>query len=88
MLVVSDTGVGIPKDNLERIFEPFYTTKHAGEGSGLGLAIVQQIVNIHNGSISVDSTPGKGTTFTVTLPISQEKRQKQESDMETPKSCT
>jgi len=66
---ISDTGPGIPDDIKERIFEPFYTTKPAGEGSGLGLDIVSKIIKKHQGSISVETRPGEGTTFTVTLPI-------------------
>ncbi|HVR64637.1 MAG TPA: ATP-binding protein [Polyangia bacterium] len=63
LLVVSDTGAGIPKAHLERIFEPFYSTKVSG--SGLGLATVARIVDDHRGHIDVDSEPGRGTTFTV-----------------------
>ena len=63
-LEVSDTGVGIPEGL--NIFEPFTTTKEAG--TGLGLAIVQQIVAVHQGTISYTSTPSQGTTFTITLP--------------------
>jgi signal transduction histidine kinase len=63
LLIVSDTGAGIPKAHLERIFEPFYSTKVSG--SGLGLATVARIVDDHRGHIDVDSEPGRGTTFTV-----------------------
>ena len=52
----------------QRIFEPFFTTKNVGEGTGLGLSIVFGIIETHNGSIHVESAPGKGSTFTVTLP--------------------
>ncbi|RMH42846.1 MAG: HAMP domain-containing protein [Deltaproteobacteria bacterium] len=65
---VSDNGPGIPPDVLPRIFDPFFTTKDVGEGTGLGLSIVHGIVERHGGTIEVDSAPGKGTTFTVTLP--------------------
>jgi signal transduction histidine kinase len=68
MVDVSDTGCGIPPENLERIFDPFFTTKPVGEGTGLGLAVCLSIVRSLGGSISVDSVPGKGTTFHVTLP--------------------
>lgn len=70
---VSDTGRGIPPDDLERIFDPFYTTKPCGEGTGLGLSISFGIVERHNGSIRVESTVGAGTTFTVLLPVNNAK---------------
>jgi signal transduction histidine kinase len=63
---IKDSGGGIPKDKISRIFTPFYTTKEAG--SGLGLAFVHRIVRDHGGNISVTSTRGKGSTFTITLP--------------------
>jgi signal transduction histidine kinase len=63
---IRDTGVGIIPDELPNIFKPFYTTKSAG--SGLGLAICKKIVDEHGGQIEVESTVGKGTTFTITLP--------------------
>ena len=66
---IADTGVGISGENLERIFDPFFTTKKVGHGTGLGLAISYGIVKRHNGSIEVRSEVGKGTTFTVRLPI-------------------
>lgn len=66
---ISDTGVGIPQENLDKLFHPFFTTKQIGKGTGLGLAIVYGIVKMHRGSISVDSTAGQGTTFTISLPI-------------------
>jgi two-component system NtrC family sensor kinase len=64
---VRDTGVGIPKENLERIFDPFFSTRP--EGSGLGLAISHQIVHDHGGFISVESEVGKGTSFKIHLPL-------------------
>jgi len=67
-LSVSDTGTGIPTRDLQRIFEPFYTTKTAGVGTGLGLSIVSRIVEHHRGTILVESQPGEGATFTVRLP--------------------
>jgi two-component system NtrC family sensor kinase len=67
---IADTGPGIAKDNLERIFDPFFTTKDTGHGVGLGLAISYGIVKEHEGTISVESEVGKGTTFTVRLPVS------------------
>lgn len=67
-LTVADTGHGIPEDHLERIFAPFFTTKPADKGTGLGLAMVQNIVRDHDGTISVRSTVGQGTTFEIVLP--------------------
>jgi signal transduction histidine kinase len=64
---VRDTGMGIPKENLERIFDPFFSTRV--EGSGLGLAISHQIIHDHGGFISVDSEVGKGTSFKIHLPL-------------------
>jgi signal transduction histidine kinase len=69
---VADTGSGIPVDNLEHIFDPFYTTKHESgqrEGTGLGLSIVHQIIREHSGYIEVQSTVGRGTTFFINLPV-------------------
>ncbi len=70
-VAVADDGPGIPPDNLPRIFEPFFTTKPPGEGTGLGLAIARGIVVEHGGTITVESEPGKGATFLLTLPISE-----------------
>jgi signal transduction histidine kinase len=66
---VSDNGPGIPKDIQNKIFEPFFTTKPAGVGTGLGLSVSYGIIKDHNGDIRVQSTQGKGCTFTVLLPI-------------------
>ena len=65
---IADTGVGIPPEKLEKIFEPFYTTKEITKGTGLGLSIVAGIIKGHKGFITVDSVLGRGTTFHVYLP--------------------
>ncbi len=67
---VEDTGVGIPRDEQSKIFEPFYTTKPPGRGTGLGLSICYGIVEEHRGRIEVESTPGLGSVFRVYLPVS------------------
>ncbi|WP_224243306.1 ATP-binding protein [Hyalangium gracile] len=64
---VSDQGMGIPSELLHRVFEPFFTTK--AQGTGLGLAVVRRILDEHGGEITVESTPGRGTTFTIRLPL-------------------
>jgi PAS domain S-box-containing protein len=66
---ISDSGPGIPVENLSRIFDPFFTTKPAGKGTGLGLSICAGIISDYGGAIDVSSTPGKGAVFTVTLPV-------------------
>ena len=67
VISISDTGEGIPKDRLERIFEPLFTTK--AKGIGLGLALVKTLVEGHGGTIEVISEVGKGSTFIVSLPF-------------------
>ena len=71
---VADTGCGMPDDVLERIFDPFFTTKSAGEGIGLGLSMVYGIIENHGGSIDVSSQCGHGTTFTVLLPLNDQRQ--------------
>jgi PAS domain S-box-containing protein len=66
---ISDNGNGIPEENLEKIFQPFFSSKEYGKGTGLGLSIARKIIAEHNGEISVKSIPSKGTTFTISLPL-------------------
>lgn len=86
-LSVSDTGIGIPKENLNRIFEPFFTTKEIGKGTGMGLAISHGIVKMHQGNLVVESNNDPkagptGTTFTVTLPKKNDLNTKDENPKE------
>jgi two-component system NtrC family sensor kinase len=71
---IADTGEGIQREHIKRIYDPFFTTKGIGRGTGLGLSISYGILQEHGGAISVDSAPGQGTTFRVMLPALQEKR--------------
>jgi signal transduction histidine kinase len=66
---VRDTGDGIKREHIKRIYDPFFTTKGIGRGTGLGLSVSYGILQEHAGSIAVDSAPGQGTTFRVTLPV-------------------
>jgi two-component system cell cycle sensor histidine kinase/response regulator CckA len=68
LLKIADTGMGIPRELLEKIFEPFFTTKAQGSGTGLGLSTVMGIIKTHGGFLDVQSTTGHGTTFKVYLP--------------------
>ena len=68
-ITVTDTGYGISKETLKKLFDPFFTTKHGG--TGLGLTISKNIIDGHGGAISINSAPGKGTTFTIILPVKQ-----------------
>lgn len=65
----TDTGCGIPKENLSKVFDPFFTTKPVGKGTGLGMSISYKVISNHNGTIEVESEVGVGTTFTIKLPI-------------------
>jgi signal transduction histidine kinase len=67
---VSDTGVGIPEADRKRIFDPFFTTKETG--TGLGLSICHKIIQDHSGSISVSSSPSRGTSFTIRFPLTDQ----------------
>ncbi len=71
-----DTGEGIPEENLKKVFDPFFTTKPVGKGTGLGMSISYRVINDHKGTIEVDSKVGKGTKFTITLPINHDEKQK------------
>lgn len=70
-LIVQDTGIGIPEDQLSKIFDPFFTTKDVGRGSGLGLSVTHGIIDQHGGRINVESEVGKGTLFTIELPLEE-----------------
>jgi signal transduction histidine kinase len=74
---IADTGCGIPKENLSKIRDPFFTTKEVGTGTGLGLSIVDEIIRSHHGELLVESQVGKGSAFTVVLPIKQTAAAKQ-----------
>jgi len=70
VISIEDTGIGIPKENLDKIFQPLFTTK--SKGAGFGLPICKRIVETHNGSITVETEVGRGSTFTVTIPLTRE----------------
>jgi two-component system NtrC family sensor kinase len=69
MVAVRDTGCGIPEQNLARLFDPFFTTKPSGQGTGLGLSVSRGIIEMHQGTIEVESEVGRGSCFTVYLPV-------------------
>ena len=69
VIAIADTGTGIPDAVREKIFEPFFTTKEVGRGTGQGLAISRSVVEKHGGTLTFETTPGKGTTFFVHLPV-------------------
>jgi signal transduction histidine kinase len=71
---IRDTGCGMERSQMKKVFDSFFTTKHKdasrqGSGTGLGLALCKKVIDAHNGSITVDSQPAKGTTFTIHLPL-------------------
>jgi signal transduction histidine kinase len=68
---IKDTGIGMTDEVKHRVFEPFFTTKDVGEGTGLGMAIVFKIIEKHYGKISINSSPGNGAEFILTLPHTQ-----------------
>lgn len=74
-----DSGKGMTEAELSKVFEPFFTTKPVGEGTGMGMSITYKVIEAHKGKVDVQSTPGVGTTFTITLPISHEEEQKEQS---------
>ena len=80
-ITFTDTGCGIPQDNINKVFEPFFTTKKVGEGTGLGLSVSYGIIQEHKGEILVESEVGKGTKFTILLPIVEDIK-KRESEKE------
>jgi PAS domain S-box-containing protein len=74
-VTVADTGSGIPPEILQKIFDPFFSTKPTGEGTGLGLSVSYGIIKDHQGKIDVQSTPGKGSTFTITFPVTMDEQE-------------
>ena len=77
---IADNGCGISEENLGKIRDPFFTTKEVGTGTGLGLSIVDEIMRAHGGDLSVESEVGKGSTFTITLPIKHSERPAQNDE--------
>src|SRR2546423_8724761 len=80
VVTISDTGCGIPSEYLKRIFDPFFTTKPVGEGTGLGLSVTYSIIERHKGTISVESRPGEGTTFTISIPVDSQPAEEEQGD--------
>jgi CheY-like chemotaxis protein len=83
-LTVSDTGVGIPGEHLDRIFDPYFTTKPQGKGTGLGLAVVHGIVKSHGGTVEVESRVGEGARFDLYFPLTQAPMEKQNTEEQRP----
>jgi len=81
-LIVKDTGHGIDPKNIDRIFDPYFTTTSLAEGTGMGLAVVHGIVKHHNGAISVESEPGKGTVFEVLFPLTEAEAEQEAGEIE------
>jgi signal transduction histidine kinase len=82
IIKIKDTGVGIKKEHLPHIFDPFFTTKGLGKGTGLGLSISYAIIKEHEGQILVDSEVGKGTTFTIKIPMDLHLRKNQMTEQD------
>ena len=78
---IADTGGGIEEETQEQIFEPFFTTKPTGSGTGLGLSVCESIVKEHKGQLLCDSVMGRGTTFTIILPINLKQREREEDNV-------
>ncbi len=76
---IADTGCGIPEENLSKIRDPFFTTKEVGTGTGLGLSIVDEIIRSHYGELQIESVVGKGSAFTVILPIKRPMAHREQS---------
>jgi signal transduction histidine kinase len=80
VIEIADNGHGMDKKTLDNIFNPFFTTKDTGKGTGLGLSICRGIIEQHRGDITARSTLGEGTTFTITLPIDPQKKERRKKD--------
>ena len=81
LIMVRDTGVRMDEQVMQRIFDPFFTTKRHGEGTGMGLSVVHGIVKDHKGAVRVWSRPGKGSTFSVWLPVLRDDTKKDRADI-------